>query len=82
MEADPLALLERTPVEVWNEDLDQFLVKWEVRLSHSFCGKLSGSLFQPHLALPLPKWSTPEVCLTHNKIAKFLKIFEYIQNPY
>jgi hypothetical protein len=28
---------------VWNEDLYQFLVKWEVRLSHSFCGTCRNS---------------------------------------
>jgi hypothetical protein len=31
-EADLLALLERTPIEVWNEDLDRFLAQWEVWL--------------------------------------------------
>lgn len=31
-EADLLTLLERTPIEVWNEDLDRFLMEWEVCL--------------------------------------------------
>jgi DNA topoisomerase II len=29
-EAELLALLERTPIEVWNKDLDRFLAEWEV----------------------------------------------------
>jgi DNA topoisomerase-2 len=35
-EAELLALLERTPIEVWNEDLDKFLAEWEVCLCCSF----------------------------------------------
>jgi len=29
-DAELLALLERTPIELWNEDLDAFLKEWEV----------------------------------------------------
>lgn len=37
-EAELLALLERTPIGLWNEDLDAFLKEWEV------CGQLTDRL--------------------------------------
>ena len=33
-EVELLALLELTPIRIWNTDLDNFLMEWEVRLSH------------------------------------------------
>lgn len=33
-EAELLVLLEKTPIDLWNKDLDDFLVEWEV------CGSL------------------------------------------
>ena len=30
-ETELLALLERTPVSLWNDDLDNFLKEWDVR---------------------------------------------------
>lgn len=31
-EAELLALLEKTPIDLWNKDLDDFLIEWEVCL--------------------------------------------------
>jgi len=47
MEADPLALLERTPIKVWNEDLDQFLAKWEVQIPSTRMKELQSELDSP-----------------------------------
>lgn len=33
-ETELLALLERTPDSLWNEDLDNFLKEWEVSVDH------------------------------------------------
>jgi DNA topoisomerase-2 len=30
-EAELLVLLEKTPIDMWNKDLDDFLAEWEVR---------------------------------------------------
>lgn len=35
-EAELLILLEKTPIDLWNKDLDDFLVEWEVRFGVRF----------------------------------------------